>query len=639
MKSLKKLVKKPIFSPRSLFLVCILTALLYVFMEWTYTLDTSAAGNLLDFAGMLMIMLNAAALLSLTSLVFFSGLFFGDKYLKSDKIKTALKVVYSLIPALLLTTMVLLLIDNLTYTLWDVGIVTSHGIIRILYNLGFILLLSFLTTRIIRFTNRLDKNLKKKSGKAQTRIMTVVLVALLVFLLLPAAMNSERKPGSNHEIADTETADRPNIILITVDSLNASAMSVYGYSKETTPFLAQFADSALVGMNHFSNAQGTIGSLTSLLTSKYPTDTRVLASEDILRGEDAFEHLPGLLKEYGYSTAQLSFSYYADADNLNIQNGFDLTNSRSEKANRISSALAGILPTDNYFFVRELYTRATERVGHVFFIRDMSNPYKQVTQSPERFNDPYKLESALSLLDASNDPMFIHIHWMSPHGPKYYPETQVFSTGHDPQTQGNREEVFYLDSVLEFDKSMVDFIGSLEDSGQLDNTIIILTSDHSLRWNVTRLPLIMYFPSGEKAGTIPFNTENLDIAPTLLDALEIPQPAWMSGQSMLSPEYVTRPIFITQVFSSVKDPVTGKITYPESVAPFFQFGKVSVVECDTVYTLNLQTLVLSGGKVRPYSGTCPGEDLDATRALLLIREHLRANGFDISTLNNVVVGQ
>ena len=130
----------------------------------------------------------------------------------------------------------------------------------------------------------------------------------------------------------------------------------------------------------------------------------------------------------------------------------------------------------------------------------MSNPYKQVTQSPERFNDPYKLESALSLLDASNDPMFIHIHWMSPHGPKYYPETQVFSTGHDPQTQGNREEVFYLDSVLEFDKSMVDFIGSLEDSGQLDNTIIILTSDHSLRWNVTRLPLIMYFPSGEKAG-------------------------------------------------------------------------------------------------------------------------------------------
>jgi hypothetical protein len=235
--------------------------------------------------------------------------------------------------------------------------------------------------------------------------------------------------------------------------------------------------------------------------------------------------------------------------------------------------------------------------------------------------------------------MFIHIHWMSPHGPKYYPETQAFSTGHDPQTQGNREEVFYLDSVLEFDDAMADFISSLDDAGQLDNTIIILTSDHSLRWNVTRLPLIMYFPGGSKSGTIPFNTENLDIAPTLLDALEIPQPAWMSGQSMLSPEYVTRPIFITQVFSSVKDPVTGKITYPESVAPFFQFGKVSVVECDTVYTLNLQTLVLSGGKVRPYSGTCPGEDLDATRALLLIREHLRANGFDISTLNNVVVGQ
>jgi arylsulfatase A-like enzyme len=497
----------------------------------------------------------------------------------------------------------------------------------------------FLIIRVIRFANRLEKNLKKKGHKTHIRALAAALTTMLVFLVLPVALNIDQSGSSQEQTAEQFTGKRPNIILITVDSLNASAMSVYGYSKETTPFLNQFAESALVGENHFSNAQGTIGSLTSLLTGRYPADTRVLASEDVLRGEDAYQHLPGLLKQYGYSTAQLSYSYYADADNLNIQNGFDLANNRSAEMDKISSALSRILPTDNYFFIRELYTRAAERVGHIFFISDMSNPYKQVTESPDRFNDEYKLETALTLLESSEDPMFIHIHWMGTHGPKYYPETQVFSVGHDPQTQVNREEVFYLDSVLEFDRAMEGFINNMQESGQLSNTVIIITSDHSLRWNVTRLPLIMYFPNSESSGVISSNSENLDVAPTLLDYLDIPKPAWMSGQSLLHPSNPGHPIYIVQIFSSDKDPVTGKITYPEVKAPFYQFGKITVVECDAAYTLNLETLVLSGGKVRPYEGACPADGLDATRALLLIREHLKANGFDIALLNNIVVGQ
>lgn len=584
-------------------------------------------------------MLNAAALLAAVCLVFFCCLFLADKFIKNKKAKTILRIVFALIPALLLATMILLFIDNITYTLWKAGIITTHGFERALYALGFTLLLAFLTTRVIRFTNRLDKKFQAKGRKTRARVLAAALTILLVLLVVPTAMNIGQGSGSEEQTAAETNGKRPNIILITVDSLNASAMSVYGYSKETTPFLEQFAESALVGEDHFSNAQGTIGSLTSLLTGKYPADTRVLASEDVLRGDDAYQHLPGLLKEYGYSTTQLSYSYYADADNLNIQNGFDLANNRSAQMDRVSSVLSKTLPTDNYFFIRDLYTRAAERVGHIFFISDMSNPYKQVTEAPDKFNDAYKLQTALSLLETSEDPMFIHIHWMGTHGPKYYPETQVFSVGHDPKTQGNREEVFYLDSVLEFDQAMAGFIGNLESSGQLSNTVIIITADHSLRWNVTRLPLIMYFPDSEISGFITSNSENLDVAPTLLDYLGIPKPAWMSGQSLLHLEDPDRPIFLAQIFSSDKDPVTGKITYPQSVAPFYQFGKMTVVECDTAYTLNLQTLVLSGGKVRPYIGSCPSEGLDATRALLLIREHLKANGFDITLLNNIVVGQ
>jgi len=608
-------------------------------MEWTYTLDGVSAGTLTTLAASFLVMLNATALLAFVCLVLVGCLLLADRFIKNDKAKSIFRIIFALLPALLLTTMILLFIDNITYTLWKTGVVTAHGVGRALYAVGYSVLLAFLTTRVIRFTNRIDKNFKRKGHKAQMRTLASALTVLFVFLVVPVSLSIGQTSGEKRQTATETTGVKPNIILITVDSLNASAMSVYGYSRETTPFLEQFAASTLVGENHLSNAQGTIGSLTSLLTGKYPADTRVLASEDVLRGEDAYQHLPGLLKEYGYTTAQLSYSYYADADNLNIQNGFDLANNRSAEMDRFSSALSSVLPTDNYFFIRDLYTRAADRIGHIFFISDMSNPYKQMTESPDKFNDAYKLETALSLLETSEDPMFIHIHWMDTHGPKYYPETQVFSAGHDPKTQGNREEVFYLDSVLEFDRAMEGFIGSLETSGQLSNTVVIITSDHSLRWNITRLPLIMYFPNSEFSGSIPSNTENLDVAPTLLDYLGIPKPAWMSGQSLLHPSNPGRPVYITQIFSSNKDPVTSKITYPEAVAPFYQFGKITVVECDTAYTLNLQTLVLSGGKVRPYVGTCPTQGLDATRALLLIREHLKTNGFDITLLNNIVVGQ
>jgi arylsulfatase A-like enzyme len=463
-------------------------------------------------------------------------------------------------------------------------------------------------------------------------------VAVLAFALVPVAVNSGNIHGRSAIASSTDNGKRPNILLITVDSMNASMMSLYGYTKETTPFLEEFAKSSLIGEDHFSNAQGTIGSITSILTGKYPAETRVLASSDILEGEDAYQHLPGILKQYGYGTEQLSYSYYADAGNLNMQNGFDVANSESAESDPISSALVAALPTNYYYFLREIYIRGSERILHIFFIKDMSNPYKQMTESPAKFNDAYKMQTALSLLENSDKPMFIHIHWMGTHGPKYYPENQVFSAGKDPQSQGNRDTNFYLDSILEFDTSFSQFYQQLDETGLLDNTLIIITADHSQRWTITPLPLIMYFPGGSRVGTIETATENLDISPTILDYLNIPQPSWMPGQSLLTMQEPDRPIFISQIKSSIKDPKTGKISYPPSDAPFYQFGKISVEQCDTWFMLNVETMTLTSGKVLPNTGrTCSKQPLTADQALDLIRSYLESYGFDVSSLDTVKI--
>jgi phosphoglycerol transferase MdoB-like AlkP superfamily enzyme len=639
MKNIKKYFIRPAFSPISLFYTTSLVSFLYVFMEWTYNLNRSTLASAGHFAGKVFIFFNSSAVLALFCgfvVLAYLGLW---SLLKGEKTRHLLCFVFALVPSLLLTIMLLLLVDNTTYTLWKVGIITSKGFVRGLYGFLIVVVMLIIHPWVVNFTNRIEKSLDRSKALTRSRLLAGTLSFFLVITFLPVLFNLKTLLARQNEPANSTLENRPNIVLITVDSLNAKSMSLYGYPKETTPFLEELASSSLVGEDHFSNAQGTIGSLTSILTGRDPADTRVLASDDILEGEDAYLHLPGILKQYGYETIQLSYSYYADAGNVNIQNGFDLANSESSRMNIISSVLSSALPTNYYYFLRELFLRATDRVGHIFFLKDMSNPYKQVTESPEKFNDAYKLETALSMLETSDQPVFIDIHWMGTHGPKYYPSEQVFSTGEDPQQQKDREETFYLDSILEFDTSMSGFFSDLEQGGLLENTMVIITADHSQRWSITRLPLIIYFPGGSKTGAIETSTENLDLAPTILDYLDISQPSWMPGQSLLTMPDPDRPIFIAQIFGSDKDPVTGKITYPPSVAPFYQFGKISVVQCDTWYMLNMQTHVLSHSKVMPYSDRCGTTSLSSEQALILLKEHLAAYGFDISSLDDVTISE
>lgn len=155
------------------------------------------------------------------------------------------------------------------------------------------------------------------------------------------------KPLSKGDLA---LSNRKNVILITADGLNSQHMSVYGYANDTTPFLKQMASKALISLNNFSNSGNTAGSITSILTGKLPTETRVLYRPDILRGEDSYQSLPAILKNAGYYSAQFSFGFYADAYQLNFSNAFDFVNGRTAKANNVFGISNFPAPTNYKFF-------------------------------------------------------------------------------------------------------------------------------------------------------------------------------------------------------------------------------------------------------------------------------------------------
>ena len=551
-------------------------------------------------------------------------------WIKNPAVQKALQALALLVPSLILTATLLLLVDNFTYTLFQFGIVSTVGVWRAAYAILSLLALVYLLTRLADLTNLLTLFLKRSKPRLRILLPIGIILLSMTVAILPAniaqlqiEMQKQRTSANRDQL--------PDILLITVDALNAEYTSIYGGENDTTPFLRELAENSLISENHFANAQGTIGSITSLLTGKLPSDIRVIYSSDMLQGIDAYQHLPGILNAYGYFTVQLSNATYADAYKTNFQSAFNEANGRSESEQPVSNALNMIYPGVSAVFQKEVIERISSRVQHIFFICEMSNPYKEVTEAPQKFDDLEKIKQVKSLLISRQEPVFIHLHWMGTHGPKYFPAEQVFSTGLDLNNQKQNKQLFYYDAVLEFDQTIADLYQFLEDENLLDHTLIIITSDHSQKWTNSRLPLLMHFPGGEYEQSISANTENIDVAPTVLDYVGIFQPTWMTGQSLISGDYSEHPVFTARIPKSSKDPLTGKVSYPESVPPFFQFGRISVVVCNQWVELDLTKKTMSSGKIVAYTRECIDE-FNKKQALDLIIGHLEKYGFETTEL-------
>ena len=113
---------------------------------------------------------------------------------------------------------------------------------------------------------------------------------------------------------------QPNILFISIDSLRADHLSLYGYEKETSPYLTELSFDGVVFDNAFSAANWTGASVTSLLTGLYPTVHGYTNQHYYLdNGEDS---IASILKKHGYFTICFSNNMYvSEKSGLNV--GFD----------------------------------------------------------------------------------------------------------------------------------------------------------------------------------------------------------------------------------------------------------------------------------------------------------------------------
>lgn len=355
-----------------------------------------------------------------------------------------------------------------------------------------------------------------------------------------------------------------------------------------------------------------MGTDAALLTGKLPLTTRALYPPDTLKGADMYQHLPGIMLRSGYRTVQLAVPYYVDANIMNLKDAFVEINCEPNTTSAISSSFSGFGFDYEAQFLYSTGSRISERLMHIFFIKDMQNPFKRVTDSTvSELEDSERmgcLRSYLKQSNQSNQPLFAHIHLMSTHGARFYPAEQVFSRGIEQRDDWMTD--FYDDAILDFDREVKKLVEFLIELGEYDNTLLVIYTDHGQSY-VThkRLPLLIHFPGDQYAGAFSENSQTIDIAPTILDYLGTAKPAWMEGDSLLQKIDPYRIILSAKTMKVELDGGRYAISPRMVQPPFYQFSRITAVQCQNLFLVNLVDLSTWSSQVENYAHPCNPQTL------------------------------
>ena len=381
-------------------------------------------------------------------------------------------------------------------------------------------------------------------------------------------------------------------------------MGIYGSPRETTPYLDSVISDWIRFENHFPNLSRTSGAMASILTGKHGTTTHKLHSSHVLKGRDSFEHLPGVLRGLGYSTLQLGWRHHVDARHWNMGNAFDVVNISSTKEgmfDRIAS-LGGGQHALTMHFVGHVVYRIQERLQHAFGGMLMvqshkKDPDKNTITSQER------IERFFEFLSAHPGPVFAQLH--------------LDRTKDDEQ-------------MRQFDQFLESILTRLRAENRFESSVIAILTDHAEHYAVDiRVPLLMRFPTAVEHSPVSYNSQNLDLAPTLIDYLGLDVPPWMEGRSLLHPVERLDPIFgIAAQWNSKGIPIHG-IPSSASGGP----TEIYMTVCQRTYRLNLVDGVLTSPIVSGHTAPCDVGDLPRPEeASRMLNRHLKDRSYAYGVL-------
>lgn len=309
-----------------------------------------------------------------------------------------------------------------------------------------------------------------------------------------------------------------NLFLVVFDTLRADRMSVYGHERETTPFL----DSRSSEMVRFDRVEApapwTVPSHASMFTGLWPGEHRAQWGH-IELGED-LTTLAEVLDAQGFCTVGLTANGFVGPQ-YGFAQGFDdyrvVRGPGKTKADRILES------------VDEELARADEECDRLFVFlnfRDTHIPYHYQPHA-----DDVGLEGRPPILASPGK-------WRTSAGRRVLsPEEK------DRHRRAYDAAVRYVDDVAK------QLFAELEDHGMLDDSAVVLTSDHgdglayhtelghsiSVWEEQLHVPLLVRLPHARRAGEVVEGRRSLvSLAPSALDWLGVPRPEPLRGRPSLA---------------------------------------------------------------------------------------------------------
>ncbi len=300
---------------------------------------------------------------------------------------------------------------------------------------------------------------------------------------------------------------KPNVIFLMLDTLRADHLGVYGYERNTSPNIDQFAKENLFFKNAITAVPWTPPSVAGMWSGLYPKshnfmppNSREEATTNVSKLSESVLTLPEILKAQGYQTHAISTNPWI-TDTFGFNQGYD-------KFEYLEREQADVL-----------------------------------TESGIK---------AIEQMTSKEDPFFLYLHYLDPHEPYTPPDkyARVFKgplKANDYDAEMQRKIGLYDGEIAFMDEWLGKFFAYLKEKKLYEDSIIVIVGDHGEQFmehgNISHgnelfnpelhIPMIIKTGKNIQQRVVDYAVSNIDLFPTILELVGLTPPANYQSVSLL----------------------------------------------------------------------------------------------------------
>ena len=359
-------------------------------------------------------------------------------------------------------------------------------------------------------------------------------VAIAVIFALAACQKKEIAPK--------------HVFFIVIDTLRADHLGCYGYTISTSPFIDKLAEEGVLFKNAYATANNTLESVFSFLSSATNVNNAVYDNGFI----NAYSSLQKCLKDEGYTTIAIVSNPWLKSRKDIFQDGFT----------HFEFVISDSWEQHGIFNTTELVTKTTLDFLDTKFNPDEKNFFYIHYLDP---HDPYASPVNYGFFSGKVPPYPVYV---STHSGvsvvrQRYKEDPAFTGIPNPKSISENDLNYLIskyDSEIRFvDSHIEQLLTTLQEMGILEESLIIITSDHGEEFlehgclkhgfqlydESIHIPLIFYWKDHLKATRKKNLVSGIDIAPTILEFCRANKPPGMLGSTIFAGDRKEPVLFCT----------------------------------------------------------------------------------------------